>query len=146
MSKDIRLDSASQRAIPRHTSRQRTPSHDADTNESRLADDVWGAIMNLPRYEEKIDAVVRQAMYLAKDHAKGIYNNGIRDFGVVRISSISQSGNVQEQLVFSLVAPYSGCCSLTRGAGNYTPFVFRYAAGEICIRSLKANANLPGWS
>lgn len=32
----------------------------------------------------------RQAMYLAKDHTKGIYNDGFRDFGMTRISSISQ--------------------------------------------------------
>lgn len=43
-----------------------------------------------PNYEDKIDAVVRQAMYLAKDHTKGIYNDGFRDFGMTRISSISQ--------------------------------------------------------
>ena len=41
-----------------------------------------------PCYEDKIDTVVRQAMYLAKDHTKGIYNDGIRDFGMTRISSI----------------------------------------------------------
>ena len=39
-------------------------------------------------YEDKIEAVVRQAMYLAKDHTKGIYNDGFRDFGMTRISSI----------------------------------------------------------
>ena len=33
-----------------------------------------------PNYESKIDTVVRQAMYLAKDHTKGIYNDGVRDF------------------------------------------------------------------
>jgi len=27
-------------------------------------------------------------MYLAKDHTKGIYNDGVRDFGMTRISSI----------------------------------------------------------
>ena len=43
-----------------------------------------------PNYEDKIDTVVRQAMYLAKDHTKGIYNDGFRDFGMTRISSISQ--------------------------------------------------------
>ena len=43
-----------------------------------------------PNYEDKIEAVVRQAMYLAKDHTKGIYNDGFRDFGTTRISSISQ--------------------------------------------------------
>lgn len=41
-------------------------------------------------YECKIDTVVRQAMYLAKDHTKGIYNDGFRDFGMSRISSIPQ--------------------------------------------------------
>lgn len=41
-----------------------------------------------PNYEGKIDTVVRQAMYLAKDHTKGIYNDGIRDFGMSRINSI----------------------------------------------------------
>lgn len=41
-----------------------------------------------PNYEDKIDIVVRQAMYLAKDHTKGIYNDGFRDFGMTRISSI----------------------------------------------------------
>ncbi len=41
-------------------------------------------------YEGKIDAVVRQAMYLAKDHTKGFYNDGVRDFGMSRISSIPQ--------------------------------------------------------
>ncbi|MDD3183534.1 MAG: inovirus-type Gp2 protein [Alphaproteobacteria bacterium] len=39
-------------------------------------------------YEDKIEAVVRQAMYLAKDHTKGFYNDGFRDFGMTRISSI----------------------------------------------------------
>ena len=43
-----------------------------------------------PYYEDKIATVVRQAMYLAKDHTKGIYNDGFRDFGMTRISSISQ--------------------------------------------------------
>ena len=42
-----------------------------------------------PNYEDKIDTVVRQAMYLAKDHTKGIYNDGIRDFGMTGISSIA---------------------------------------------------------
>ena len=41
-------------------------------------------------YGNKIDAVVRQAMYLAKDHTKGFYNDGFRDFGMTRISSIPQ--------------------------------------------------------
>lgn len=41
-----------------------------------------------PYYEDKIDTVVRQAMYLAKDHTKGIYNDGVRDFGMSRINSI----------------------------------------------------------
>ena len=41
-----------------------------------------------PNYEDKIEAVVRQAMYLAKNHTKGIYNDGFRDFGMTRISSI----------------------------------------------------------
>ena len=41
-----------------------------------------------PSYEGKIEAVVRQAMYLAKDHTKGICNDGFRDFGMTRISSI----------------------------------------------------------
>ncbi|QCC84729.1 inovirus Gp2 family protein [Desulfovibrio desulfuricans] len=39
-------------------------------------------------YEDKIEAVVRQAMYLAKNHTKGFYNDGFRDFGMTRISSI----------------------------------------------------------
>ena len=43
-----------------------------------------------PCYEDKIESVVRQAMYMAKDHTKGIYNDGFRDFGMTRISSISQ--------------------------------------------------------
>ena len=43
-----------------------------------------------PNYAGKIDAVVRQAMYMAKDYTKGIYNDGFRDFGMTRISSISQ--------------------------------------------------------
>lgn len=41
-----------------------------------------------PNYEDRIDTVVRQAMYLAKDHTKGIYNDGFRDFGMTRINSI----------------------------------------------------------
>lgn len=41
-----------------------------------------------PNYEDRIDTVVRQAMYLAKDHTKGIYNDGVRDFGMTRINSI----------------------------------------------------------
>lgn len=41
-----------------------------------------------PYYEDKIDTVVRQAMYMAKVHTKGIYNDGFRDFGMTRISSI----------------------------------------------------------
>ena len=43
-----------------------------------------------PYYEDKIDAVVRQAMYLAKDHTKGIYNDGVRDFGMTRLANISR--------------------------------------------------------
>ena len=43
-----------------------------------------------PNYEDKIEAVVRQAMYLAKDHTKGIYNDGVRDFGMTRLSNISR--------------------------------------------------------
>ena len=43
-----------------------------------------------PNYEGKIEAVVRQAMYLAKDHTKGIYNDGIRDFGMTRLANISR--------------------------------------------------------
>ena len=39
-------------------------------------------------YEDKIEAVVRQAMYMAKVHTKGFYNDGFRDFGMTRISSI----------------------------------------------------------
>ena len=42
-----------------------------------------------PYYEDKIDTVVRQAMYMAKVHSKGIYNDGFRDFGMTRISSIA---------------------------------------------------------
>lgn len=41
-----------------------------------------------PYCEDKIDTVVRQAMYMAKVHTKGIYNDGFRDFGMTRISSI----------------------------------------------------------
>lgn len=41
-------------------------------------------------YEDKIDTVVRQAMYLAKDHTKGIYNDGVRDFGMTHLSNISR--------------------------------------------------------
>ena len=29
-----------------------------------------------PNYEDKIEAVVRQAIYMAKYHTKGIYNDG----------------------------------------------------------------------
>jgi len=43
-----------------------------------------------PYYEDKIDTVVRQAMYLAKDHTKGIYNDGVRDFGKTRKANISR--------------------------------------------------------
>ena len=43
-----------------------------------------------PYYEDKIDTVIRQAMYLAKDHTKGIYNDGVRDFGMTRLSNISR--------------------------------------------------------
>ena len=43
-----------------------------------------------PNYEDKIDTVVRQAMYLAKDHTKGIYNDGVRDFGMTRLVNISR--------------------------------------------------------
>ena len=43
-----------------------------------------------PYYEDKIDAVVRQAMYLAKDHTKGIYNDGVRDFGMTRLANVSR--------------------------------------------------------
>ena len=42
-----------------------------------------------PNYEDKIAIVVRQAMYMAKVHSKGIYNDGFRDFGMTRISSIA---------------------------------------------------------
>ena len=80
------------------------------------AEEIWGRILNVaphglihycdrgpdgnrqangiilrsddPNYEDKIEAVVRQAMYLAKDHTKGFYNDGFRDFGMTRISSI----------------------------------------------------------
>ena len=41
-----------------------------------------------PCYEDKIAIVVRQAMYMAKVHTKGFYNDGFRDFGMTRISSI----------------------------------------------------------
>ncbi len=44
-----------------------------------------------PNYESKIDTVVRQAMYLAKDHTKGFYNDGIRDFGMTRMANISRT-------------------------------------------------------
>ena len=43
-----------------------------------------------PYYEDKIDTVVRQAMYLAKNHTKGIYNDGVRDFGKTRKANISR--------------------------------------------------------
>ena len=43
-----------------------------------------------PNYEDKIGTVVRQAMYLAKDHTKGIYNDGVRDFGMTRLANISR--------------------------------------------------------
>ena len=43
-----------------------------------------------PNYEDKIEAVVRQAMYLAKDHTKGIYNDGVRDFGMTRLTNVSR--------------------------------------------------------
>ena len=43
-----------------------------------------------PNYESKIDTVVRQAMYLAKDHTKGIYNDGVRDFGMTRLANVSR--------------------------------------------------------
>jgi len=43
-----------------------------------------------PNYEDKIEAVVRQAMYLAKDHTKGIYNDGVRDFGMTRLANVSR--------------------------------------------------------
>ena len=41
-------------------------------------------------YEDKIEAVVRQAMYLAKDHTKGFYNDGFRDFGMTRMANVSR--------------------------------------------------------
>ena len=43
-----------------------------------------------PNYEDKIDTVVRQAMYLAKNHTKGIYNDGVRDFGMTRLTNVSR--------------------------------------------------------
>ena len=43
-----------------------------------------------PNYERKIATVVRQAMYLAKDHTKGIYNDGVRDFGMTRLANVSR--------------------------------------------------------
>jgi len=43
-----------------------------------------------PSYEGKIEAVVRQAMYLAKDHTKGICNDGFRDFGMTRMANVSR--------------------------------------------------------
>ena len=43
-----------------------------------------------PNYEGKIEAVVRQAMYMAKDHTKGIYNDGFRDFGMTRMANVSR--------------------------------------------------------
>ena len=85
------------------------------------AEEIWGRILNVdplglihycnrspegnrqangiilrsddPNYEDKIEAVVRQAMYLAKDHTKGIYNDGVRDFGMTRLSNISRRGS-----------------------------------------------------
>ena len=82
------------------------------------AEEIWGRILNVdplglihycnrspegnrqangiilrsddPNYEDKIDTVVRQAMYLAKDHTKGIYNDGVRDFGMTRLANISR--------------------------------------------------------
>ena len=43
-----------------------------------------------PSYEGKLEAVVRQAMYLAKDHTKGICNDGFRDFGMTRMANVSR--------------------------------------------------------
>ena len=82
------------------------------------AEEIWGRILNVnplglihycnlspegnrqangiilrsddPNYEDKIEAVVRQAMYLAKDHTKGIYNDGVRDFGMTRLTNVSR--------------------------------------------------------
>lgn len=41
-----------------------------------------------PRFEDKIVIVTRQSLYLAKEHSKGLYNDGLRDFGMSRLSSI----------------------------------------------------------
>ena len=66
-------------------------------------------------YEDKIEAVVRQAMYLAKDHTKGFYNDGFRDFGMTRISSLcsgksSEATRCSEQGIH-LISPHAirGC-------------------------------------
>ncbi len=40
-------------------------------------------------YEDKIDTVVRQAMYMTKDHTKGIYNDGVRDFGMTQCKHLT---------------------------------------------------------
>lgn len=42
-----------------------------------------------PRFEDKIDSVIRIALYMSKEYSKGLYNDGVRDFGMSRLSSIS---------------------------------------------------------
>lgn len=41
-------------------------------------------------YEDKIATVVRQAMYMAKDHTKGICKDGVRDFGMTHLANVSR--------------------------------------------------------
>lgn len=41
-----------------------------------------------PEVEKKTSMVIKQILYMAKDHTKGIYNDGYRDFGMSRLSSI----------------------------------------------------------
>lgn len=42
-----------------------------------------------PKYEERIETVIRQALYMAKEYTKGLYKDGYRDYGMSRLSSIS---------------------------------------------------------
>lgn len=41
-----------------------------------------------PIYEERIETVIRQALYMAKEHTKGLYNDGYRDYGMSHTGSI----------------------------------------------------------
>lgn len=38
--------------------------------------------------ERKVDIIVKQVLYMAKSHTKGIYNDGHRDFGMSRLNTI----------------------------------------------------------